>query len=208
VAESGGGGGSEVVQLLEGAAVRLGRALGKDAAQAAGKLYQDVKVGVGKVVQGVEEADAKVAGEFSALQKEIESGQVPHKVYISNNNNYPERDFKRKLAALRRTTEEGPITAVKPKRDPKVTKAYREAVKARVVSRYGEGTPQTQAILKKIEGMDADHLKELQWGGVDGPSNLKLTDGGMNRSFGPQVYHQTKNLPPGTQIQIIEGPKP
>ena len=207
MAESKSGGGSEIVQLLEGVATRLGRSLGQDVARAAGTLYKDVQAGIGKVVEGVEAADAKVANEFATLSRQItEADKV--KVYVTNNG-YPQRDYQRKVNALKRSTQQNAISPTKPVRDPAITRQYRKDLIARVQRRWGTSDPQKAAdLVAKIKTMDADHIQELQLGGLDGSPNLKMTNRGMNRSIGPQIAPQIRNLPPGTQIEIVDGAKP
>jgi hypothetical protein len=207
VADSKSGGGSEIVQLLEGVATRLGRSLGQDVTRAAGTLYKDVQAGIGKVVEGVEAADAKVAGEFATLSRQItEADKV--KVYVTNNG-YPQRDYQRKVNALKRSTQQNAISPTKPVRDPSITRQYRKDLIARVQRRWGTSDPQKAAdLVAKIKTMDADHIQELQLGGLDGSPNLKMTNRGMNRSIGPQIAPQIRNLPPGTQIEIVDGAKP
>jgi hypothetical protein len=211
VAESkGGNSGGEVVQLLEGVATRLGKSLGQDVARAAGTLYKDAQTAIGKVVQGVEAADSRVAADFAALSRQIEEGKVPHKVkvYVTNNG-YPERDYQRKVNALQRTTQQNPISPTKPNRDPSVTRKYRKDPIARVQRRWGTSDPQKAAnIVGKIKTMDADHIQELQLNGLDGSPNIKMTNSGLNRSIGAQIAPQIRNLPPGTQIEIVEGTQP
>ena len=52
--------------------------------------------------------------------------------------------------------------------------------------------------------MDVDHIHDLQLGGKDTMSNLQMLNKGVNRSVGPQVQHQVKNVPVGTKIKKIE----
>ena len=52
-------------------------------------------------------------------------------------------------------------------------------------------------------GKDLDHVHDLQLGGVDEATNLKLLDLSVNRSFGSQIHHQIKNCPVGTLITHI-----
>ena len=47
------------------------------------------------------------------------------------------------------------------------------------------------------------HLHELQLGGADHLSALTMLDKGVNRSVGPQIRHQLKDLPSGTKISRV-----
>lgn len=50
---------------------------------------------------------------------------------------------------------------------------------------------------------DVDHVRDLQLGGADDVSNMSPLDKSVNRSLGPQIYHQTKNLAPGTKVDRV-----
>lgn len=52
-------------------------------------------------------------------------------------------------------------------------------------------------------GKDVDHIKDLQFGGPDAVTNMNPLDFSVNRSLGPQIYHQTKTLPLGTKVSNI-----
>jgi hypothetical protein len=205
----GGNSGSAVVQLLENGAGRIGTALGKDLVQAAEKVYTDVKTGVVKVIQGVEQADSQVAAEFRELSEQIEHEQIPTrtKVYVTNNG-YPDRDYQRKLSALNRAADSGTLGATTA-RDAAQTKAYRRTLKKRIMRRYGTSDPaKAQNMIDALKTRDIDHITDLQLGGVDGASNFKSLNSGVNRSLGAQIAPQIRNLPPGTQIEFVNGPKP
>ncbi|MEY4502318.1 MAG: hypothetical protein RIS52_2208, partial [Pseudomonadota bacterium] len=46
-------------------------------------------------------------------------------------------------------------------------------------------------------GSDVDHIVDLQLGGSDTVRNMLPLNSSVNRSLGPQIYNQIKNLPPG-----------
>jgi RHS repeat-associated protein len=48
---------------------------------------------------------------------------------------------------------------------------------------------------------DLDHTLDLQLGGTDAMSNLKGINTSVNRSFGPQINQQTRNMPDGTRVK-------
>ncbi|WP_181167022.1 hypothetical protein [Mesorhizobium sp. B2-8-3] len=49
-------------------------------------------------------------------------------------------------------------------------------------------------------GHDVDHVHDLQLGGAEATHNMAPLDSSVNRSLGPQIYHQIKHLPHGTRI--------
>ena len=53
------------------------------------------------------------------------------------------------------------------------------------------------------DGKDIDHIKDLQFGGLDEVGNMWPLDKSVNRSLGSQIYHQTKNLPDNSIISNI-----
>jgi hypothetical protein len=50
------------------------------------------------------------------------------------------------------------------------------------------------------KSQDVDHIRDLQLNGNNRQSNLNGLDRSVNRSFGPQIYNQIKNLPDNTRI--------
>ncbi|WP_292157701.1 hypothetical protein [Mesorhizobium sp.] len=52
-------------------------------------------------------------------------------------------------------------------------------------------------------GSDVDHGIDLQLGGSHTVSNLAVLDSSVNRSLGPQIWHQIKDLPLGTKINRV-----
>jgi len=51
-------------------------------------------------------------------------------------------------------------------------------------------------------GKDIDHAIDFQLGGADEIYNYMQLDSSVNKSFGPQIYNQVKNLPEGTKIEF------
>ena len=49
-------------------------------------------------------------------------------------------------------------------------------------------------------GHDVDHVHDLQLGGAEATHNMVPLDSSVNRSLGPQIYHQIKHLPHGTRV--------
>lgn len=52
-------------------------------------------------------------------------------------------------------------------------------------------------------GTDADHLHELQLGGLDDINNLWELDSSVNRGIGSQIYQQMKKYPLGTKVSSV-----
>ena len=56
-------------------------------------------------------------------------------------------------------------------------------------------------VVKK--GQDVDHIRDLQLNGTNAQSNLNGLDQSVNRSVGPQIYEQIKNVPDGTRVNHV-----
>jgi restriction endonuclease fold toxin 3 of polymorphic toxin system len=65
-----------IVEALERAALRIGRILTKDAAEAVSKLYQDVGKGVEKAVANIVKADTEHAGRMVDLAERLGKGEA------------------------------------------------------------------------------------------------------------------------------------
>jgi hypothetical protein len=50
---------------------------------------------------------------------------------------------------------------------------------------------------------DVDHILDLQLGGTNDFSNLQGLNSSVNRSFGPQIQNQIKDLKPGTKVNLV-----
>jgi hypothetical protein len=50
---------------------------------------------------------------------------------------------------------------------------------------------------------DLDHTMDLQLGGSNELINLSGLDRSVNRSFGPQIYNQIRDLPDNTRINQV-----
>jgi len=74
---------------------------------------------------------------------------------------------------------------------------------------WGKGSERMNKVEALLDRMEADHVHELQLGGADMISALRMLDKSINRSIGAQIMQQIKNLPNGTRITdiIIKGVK-
>jgi len=114
------------------------------------------------------------------------------------------RDFGRKTSALQDLAERGKLRKADAVRDPRVTEKYRENILKSAERQWGKSEPQrAQRIIDRMDRLDADHLHELQLGGIDHRSSLWLLDKPVNRSFGAQIQRQLRDVPAGTPITRI-----
>lgn len=60
----------------------------------------------------------------------------------------------------------------------------------------------SRKLTDKLDTLDPDHVWELQLGGADDASNLRLLDADTNRDIGNQIWQQIRTLPDGTPIRI------
>ena len=115
------------------------------------------------------------------------------------------RDFDRKTKALQDLAERGKLVKTQPVRDENLTAKYRKNILDAARNKFKESNPTKYEQLKlKIENMDADHLHELQLGGIDHKGMLTMLEKKVNRSIGSQVRHQMKDLPMGAKIDKID----
>jgi RHS repeat-associated protein len=91
-----------------------------------------------------------------------------------------------KVAALNRAAETQGLVRTKPQRAGRNVDRYRKAGNEIDTSEF-----------------DVDHIVDLQLGGADDVSNMSALFRGVNRSLGPQIYHQIKDLPVGTRITRV-----
>jgi hypothetical protein len=114
--------------------------------------------------------------------------------------------FDRKLTALQDLAERGKLVKVSNVvRDESVTIAYRKRIITQAQTQWGATDP---ARVQRIEHalktrLHADHLHELQLGGMDHVSALSLLDKQVNMSVGSQIMHQLKDVPVGTRIASV-----
>ena len=91
-------------------------------------------------------------------------------------------------------------------RDDTVTAQYRRGLLNRAERQWKETDPvKYNSMRERIFKMDADHMHELQLGGIDHASALTMLDRSVNRSFGAQIRPQLAKMPEGTQItKVVE----
>lgn len=116
------------------------------------------------------------------------------------------RHFERKLNQLAQLSRDGKLVRTTGyKRNSNLTKKYKQDVIDRVKRRYEKRDPTgTQRLIDRIKRMDPDHRHDLQLGGPDARSNLKMLDTTSNKSIGALVRARMSKMGigPGTQIRI------
>ncbi|SIM86517.1 endonuclease [Micromonospora cremea] len=113
--------------------------------------------------------------------------------------------FDRKMNALKKLSDEGKLfkQANPVARDKKITADYKKRIRQKIFDKYW---PHDKAMANKLaarlRNQQPDHVWELQLGGADDVSNLKLLHGRTNWDVGGQIWRQIKKLPDGTPIRI------
>lgn len=138
---------------------------------------------------------------------------------------FHEADFRRKARDLKRLGDEGKLVKTKPARREQIwdkthremrtkTRIYRfrmlrrmtknpERRASTVKTRAGVWAGMRKAAPKPGDGaLDPDHVHELQLGGEDVYSNLRLMDAYTNRTLGREIETALRGVPFGTRIRI------
>ncbi|MFE9192918.1 endonuclease [Micromonospora sp. NPDC007208] len=113
--------------------------------------------------------------------------------------------FDRKMNALKKLSDEGKLfkQANPVGRDKKITADYKKRIRQKIFDKYWpHDKKMANALAARLRKQQPDHVWELQLGGADDVSNLKLLHGRTNWDVGGQIWHQIKNLPDGTPIRI------
>ena len=132
----------------------------------------------------------------------------PHVVRIHFEDDFSRPQFNRKAAALTQLGDEGKLfKAPNPvARDPQLTRNYKADVIRRIYDQFGQRNPDFAAAARNrvLTKLDPDHVHELQLGGPDTWSNIKLLDMTTNRRVGMhQIWPQIRGLPDYTPIRIV-----
>ncbi|WP_328472180.1 DNRLRE domain-containing protein [Actinoplanes sp. NBC_00393] len=93
--------------------------------------------------------------------------------------------YKKSWTAAQRAAADAKIAALNQQPLLVVTKVNRKGSASKTWTRSGRKTK---------KGMDVDHIIDLQLGGMDDVSNMKLLDASVNRSLGSQIDKQLKKL--------------
>lgn len=131
----------------------------------------------------------------------------PTEVTVKYEQGMSKAEFAKKAAALQKLSDQGKLfKAPNPvKRNSQITKNYKGDLIKRVYDQYGSTNPAFADKLKDriLNRMDPDHVHELQLGGADAASNLKMLDRFTNWHIGTQqIWPQIRNLDDFTPIKI------
>jgi RHS repeat-associated protein len=141
-----------------------------------------------------------------------DGGGGSHNITVAWKPGMPKVEFMRKAADLQRLSDAGLLfKAPNPvARDSSVTRNYKADLIRRSFDQYGKSNPDFASALRNriLTRMDPDHVWELQVGGPDSASNLRMLDRFTNQDIGMrQIWPQIRSLPDYTPITItIQGP--
>jgi YD repeat-containing protein len=116
--------------------------------------------------------------------------------------------FNNKTQSLQTLSDSGVLfKAANPvTRDRTIADAYRQDLIKRIWTQYGTNNPQfANRLIDRVTDrnrMHIDHPWDLQLGGMDVTSNMKMLHSFTNEALGRQVWNQIRNLPTGTPITI------
>ncbi|MGW5556953.1 endonuclease [Micromonospora sp. NPDC003944] len=136
-------------------------------------------------------------------------------IRVQRKSTYHRTDFDRKMAALKRLSDQGKLfkQANPVARDGSVTRGFKDRLIQRIHNKYirdnkGSDTQRArdreaaERMMQRVRDQNPDHVWELQLGGPDEVSNLKLMHAVTNQDIGNQIRVQLMNLPDGTPIRI------
>jgi hypothetical protein len=139
-------------------------------------------------------------------------GVKPKVVTIRFDSKMSKKDFRTKADSLRRLSREGKLRKTPVKRDPQITRNYRGATIRKLAGRHRGNRAEQRRIAQKFsgrtsanragDGLDPDHVHELQLGGRDHADNLRWMDAYTNRTIGSQIAGQLRGVPDGTPVII------
>jgi len=123
----------------------------------------------------------------------------------------PINEFNRKAKALQELGDNGLLLRAQSpvQRDSNLTKSYKSEMIKKIWNQYSKVNLEfANKLIDRVKyRMQPDHVWELQLGGPDAKSNLKLLDSFTNWDIGTQqIRPQIRDFPVGTLIKIkIEG---
>jgi hypothetical protein len=139
-------------------------------------------------------------------------GIKPKVVTIKFDSKMSRKDFRTKADSLLRLSREGSLRKTAVNRDPQITRDYRAQTIRRLAGRRRGNPVEQRRIAQKFsgrtsaeragDGLDPDHVHELQLGGRDHADNLRWMDAYTNRTIGSQIAGQLRGVPDGTPVII------
>ncbi|HEX5598536.1 MAG TPA: hypothetical protein VFX61_21335 [Micromonosporaceae bacterium] len=146
----------------------------------------------------------------------------PAVVVLRRRPDFHQKDFDRKARDLVRLGEQGKLRKTKPER-PKVydrktgksrskTNIYRDRV-IRKLTRDDRKYQKNKTLVQRLyggkgpvsgpnQGLDPDHIHELQLGGSDTYDNFRLMDSWTNRELGREISRALNDVPIGTPVTV------
>jgi len=136
----------------------------------------------------------------------------PKVVTIKFDSKMSKKDFRTKADSLLRLSREGKLRKTPVKRDPQITRNYRGETIRKLTGQHRGNRAEQRRIAQKFsgrtsanragDGLDPDHVHELQLGGRDHADNLRWMDAYTNRTIGSQIAGQLRGVPDGTPVII------
>jgi hypothetical protein len=175
----------------------------------ASKKVQSEVNGISSLKSSVADRSADIAGiQTERLSRaeglaKLKARPDAQTLEISHNTGSREA-FDRKLSGLNDIAERGKAFKADAVRNKAVVRDYKDALLDRAKQQWKHSDPEKyQSMKMRIKNMDADHMHELQLGGLDHSSMLNMLDQSVNRSFGVQIQKQLAKMPDGTPITNV-----
>jgi hypothetical protein len=128
-------------------------------------------------------------------------GGPDYVIVLKRNTKHPAGDFRKKIKALQGLGKRGKLKkTTQINRSGKAQADYRQKIQDKI--NLEPDPAKRKKMQDSFDTMDADHIHELQAGGLDIASNMWMLDSGVNRSVGAQIMNRIKDLPNGATFQI------
>ncbi|MET7950837.1 endonuclease [Micromonospora sp. NPDC005324] len=148
----------------------------------------------------------RAAVQKAAAKPVVRNNDLPEvTIKVQRKSTYARAQFDRKMNALKKLSDEGKLfkQANPVARDRTITDGYKDRIRQKIFDKYWpHDKKMTERLVQRLRKQQPDHVWELQLGGPDDVSNLKLLEGTTNREVGGQIWQQIRNLPDGTPIRI------
>ncbi|MFJ1756709.1 hypothetical protein [Kitasatospora sp. NPDC088134] len=172
------------------------------------KNHQEHEKSLAEALKKIVQLDSKAAGVRKAQGPEHHGPNTalkPHTITLEWKHGMPRLEFLQKAMALRRLGKQGKLfNAPKVNREGELTRQYKSAL-IKILHEQHKDSPDYDRIMQRVQGMEADHLHELQLGGEDSWKNLRMLHKWTNWDIGSQqINHDlaTHKVPVGTPIKI------